>query len=97
MTDGKDLNGIRIKRCSVNVYAVIYLCDNMWVFFSGTKSVQLFLSLPYRSSNQEGRIESPSTGLTPPHVCARPKLGPAFQMAYVVVSLVMQRRVYLFC
>ena len=45
MPDGKDLNGIRIKGCTVNVYAVIYLCDNM-CFFEWNQICAFFLSLP---------------------------------------------------
>jgi len=41
---------------------------------------------PEKSSNQEGRIGLPFTGLTLPHFCTCSKPGPRFPTSYVVVS-----------
>ena len=59
------------------------------VRFHCMRNVDLFTFLIIYSSISELLLEkelgSPSTGLTPPHVCVCSKLGPGFPSSYVVV------------
>ena len=43
----------------------------------------------WRSNNQERRVESPSNGLTQPHICACLKSAPGFLTSYVMVYFVL--------
>ena len=90
----------------VHVYVVIHFCDSLWVFLSGSESVQVFYCLFIysrmqwcrKSSFQEGSIGIPLTGVTLLHCCACPKSRPIFPASYVVVSFVFsedERRLFL--
>ena len=48
-------------------------------------NVCLYMYCRWRSSYQEGRVEIPLTGSTPPHVCADPKPGLEFPTSYVML------------
>jgi len=87
--------------CTVHVYVVIHLCDNVWSFWVEANLYSFFYPLPtflytlymhcrWRSIYQDGRVVIPLPGLTTPHFCACYNTGSGYPAAYVAVFCYVQ-------